>query len=257
MCAFRLTDKDTNPKDRTMKREKQFQHTLLHVHDLETIITKDGSKTIARKESGLLYRSEQGAQQESINVFVEGSGILCTPKQWNVFELGFGTGMNFTTTLQHAQEAGVQLYYETVDHMPVPAIFGTCSWAKKILELVRKTMRTAQIEFPNGTILFHPYPFEKAAIRQVADAIYHDPFGPSDNPEGWSLSCFQKEASILSETGIWTSYGASGAMRRALARSGMYVAIGPSIGKKRETTRASKSPESLHNLKIKYKPSHS
>ena len=225
--------------------------------DLEIQTTSDGSKTIARKTSGLLYRSVHGALQESTEVFVNGAQLVKIKNQWRVFELGFGTGMNFSTTYTFAQKLGVCLHYEAVDHLPIPKSYGTCIWAQKALELVRRMKDTVILPIPNGTLTLHPYSFEEVHIGQTFDAIYHDPFGPGANPDCWTNKCFQKESLLLSETGIWTSYGASGAMRRALAETGFYVAIGPGIGKKRETTRASKSKESLLPLKVKYIPTSS
>ena len=254
MLFSRITDKRRNPSDRDMKTRNENQTTALEEKDLEERITKDGSRTIVRKASGLMYRSSQGALEESSLVFVEGSGLLQKKQQWNVFEFGFGTGMNFNTTYRYAVQEKIELHYEAVDHMPVPSKFASCSWSAKILERVRSTNTPFTMKTPIGTMTLHPCSFEKASINICADAIFHDPFGPSDNPEGWSELCFKKEASILSDTGIWTSYGASGAMRRALAKTGFFVAVGPPIGKKRETTRASKSSSSVQHLKIKYRP---
>ena len=223
--------------------------------DLEIRTTHDGSKTIARKASGLMYRSAQGAQQESTEVFVHGAQLAKIKNEWRVFELGFGTGMNFSTTHSFAQRTGVHLHYEAVDHLPIPKSFGMCIWAQQVLEQVRKKKDTVTLQIPNGTLTLHPYPFQEVHIGKKFDAIYHDPFGPGANPDCWTHTCFQKQSLLLTESGIWTSYGASGAMRRALADSGFFVAIGPGIGKKRETTRASKSKEALSPYKVKYTPS--
>ena len=229
-------------------------NTTIQENDLEKQVTQDGSVTIIRKESGLLYRSAHGAQQESTEVFVQGAKLTDIKKRWNVFELGFGTGMNFSTTRRFAQEHNVLLHYEAVDHLPVPPSFGTCIWTQRALELVREKQESITIEIPEGSLTLHPYSFQEVQFNQVFDAIFHDPFGPGANPECWTTDCFIKEASIISKQGIWTSYGASGAMRRALAQSGFYVAVGPGIGKKRETTQASKCPDVLFPRKIKYTP---
>ena len=231
-----------------------MKNNTIQESDLEKQVTEDGSVTIARKESGLLYRSAHGAQQESTEVFVQGTKPCIFQDQWSVFELGFGTGMNFSTTRRFAHEHDVLLHYEAVDHLPVPSSFGTCIWTQKALRLVREKRESITIEIPEGSLTLHPYPFQEVQFNRVFNAIFHDPFGPGANPECWTTDCFIKEASILTEQGIWTSYGASGAMRRALAQSGFYVAVGPGIGKKRETTRASKCSDVLFPLKIKYAP---
>ena len=202
-------------------------NTTIQESDLVKQVTQDGSVTIARKESGLLYRSAHGAQQESTKVFVQGAKPTIIQNQWSVFELGFGTGMNFSTTRRFAQEHNILLHYEAVDHLPVPPSFGTCIWTQKALKLVRIRRESITIEIPEGSLTLHPYPFQEVQFKQEFDAIFHDPFGPGANPECWTTECFIKEAALLTKHGIWTSYGASGAMRRALAQSGLYVAVGP------------------------------
>ena len=87
-----------------------------------------------------------------------------------------------------------------------------------------------------------------------ADAIFHDPFAPNINPRSWTERCFTWEAENLKPAGILTTYSAAGHVRRALARAGFFVAIGPGVGKKRETTRASRQQERLQPLRIKYTP---
>ena len=227
---------------------------IIQENDLEERITNDGSKTIVRKSTGLLYRSAHGAQQESEEVFLRGANLPKLENQWRVFELGFGTGMNFSTAHSFAKEYGVHLHYEAVDHLPVPQTYATCTWTRKALAMVRKKREKITLETPVGTLTLHPHPFREILLSTEFDAIFHDPFGPSANPDCWTKDCFIQEFHLLSKTGIWTSYGASGAMRRALAEVGFYVAVGPGIGKKRETTRASKSIASLFPYKIKYKP---
>ena len=232
-----------------MKKTPKIQES-----DLEVRITGDGSKTIARKDTGLLYRSAHGAQKESLEVFVQGAKLHTQKSTWRIFELGFGTGMNFSTTYALAKKTGVDVHYEAVDHLPIPPIYAKCTWTQKALLLVRKKQEKVTIPLPTGVLILHPHPFDEVQLDQEFDAIYHDPFGPSANPECWTKECFEKEVRLLSDTGIWTSYGASGEMRRALAAAGCYVAVGPGIGKKRETTRASKCIESLAPHKIKYTP---
>ena len=212
------------------------KNNTINENDLEIQTTNDGSTTISRKETGLLYRSAHGALQESKEVFVKGANLFKRKHQWNIFELGFGTGMNFSTTCHYAKKYGVRLHYEAVDHLPVPDSFATCEWGQKALALVRESKESASIKIPMGTLTLHPFPFQEVHLGKVFDAVYHDPFGPSANPDCWKTDCFVKEAMLLSATGIWTSYGASGAMRRALAQAGLFVAVGPSVGRKRETT---------------------
>ena len=229
----------------------------LQAHQLTHIKTDDGSYTLQRNDSGLLYRSQQGAAQESLSVFVHGSHLSSVSDLWTVFELGLGQGCNFLHTYQEAQKCGVKVHYVAVDHLPIPAHFALHPLVARGLELIHTHSELSKIEVSDGTatLVIHPHSFMEVELSLQADAIFHDPFGPSANPLCWNRACFQKEAKLLKSNGIWSSYGAAGHMRRELARSGFFVARGPAVGRKRETTRAALHEEPLSQYPIKYTPS--
>jgi len=222
--------------------------------DLEVFVTEDGSSTLRRKDSGLLYRSAQGASKESISVFVEGTHLPTRKAQWKVFELGFGGGCNFANTLSQALHNGVKLHYEAVDHLPIHPSYAQHHIVHKILQHVRSSRESVTLPLPNGTLTLHPHPFAELICTEKFHAIFHDPFGPHANPTCWTEECFEKEFSLLHDDGVWSSYGAAGHIRRALANVGFFVAIGNGIGRKRETTRAAKDRSLLNQYKIKYQP---
>ena len=76
--------------------------------------------------------------------------------------------------------------------------------------------------------------------KYAADAIYHDPFGPRENPEAWSERCFAWQKSHLKDTGRLVTYAAASHVRRAMQTSGLVVA-GTDFGGKREMTVAAKT----------------
>jgi tRNA U34 5-methylaminomethyl-2-thiouridine-forming methyltransferase MnmC len=237
-----------------MSPQDRKEHIPLQEIDLEEHKTKDGSCTIRRKDSGWMYRSIHGAEQESCSVFVEGAMLSQKKEEWKVFELGFGMGTNFAMTVKRAEELGVVLYYEAVDHLPVPPSFARHPLAQKALQEARSKRATARVSMENLTLVLHPFSFASVEPTEKFDAIFHDPFGPTENPDCWTDACFTLQSILLKEDGVWTSYGAAGRIRRALARAGLYVAIGTGVGKKRETTRAAKKESVLKGLKIKYRP---
>ena len=89
----------------------------------EVVITKDGSHTIAIPEKGVTYHSVHGAVQESMHVFIEaGLGAVLTSvnkQELNVFEMGFGTGLNAFLTALVAQEQQVSVFYTSVEAFPL------------------------------------------------------------------------------------------------------------------------------------------
>ena len=226
----------------------------LQNEDLCRISTDDGSFTLMRQNSGLLYRSKQGAEQESRSVFVEGTHLKSIRDTWRVFELGLGQGCNFLHTYQEAKKYGVKLSYVAVDHLPVPEKFAAHPLVAHVLEQGRSLQKEVCAHDDICSLTLHPQPFMETDIKGLFDAVFHDPFGPAANPDCWTYPCFAKEYALLSESGIWSSYGDSGHMRRALAQAGFFVARGPGVGKKRETTRASQSERAIQQYPIKYRP---
>jgi chorismate dehydratase len=70
------------------------------------------------------------------------------------------------------------------------------------------------------------------------NAIFHDPFSPSKNPELWSVDFFAKLKDIMSDDAVLTTYSSADHIRRAMIEALFYVGIGPSTGTKREGTIA-------------------
>ena len=253
MCG--LTDSlqmQSKRKRMTLRSSKQ---RMLTTEDVEFSLTDDGSTTIKRKDTGWMYRSSHGALKESQQVFVHGALERQKKKKLYIFEFGFGMGMNFHATTEYAREQQIEIHYEAIDHLPIPPECTENPVSKQALEQARSTGKTSVVDFELGQLILHPSPFQETKLEGTFDAIYHDPFGPVANPECWTVECFRWEYPLLSENGIWTSYGAAGVIRRALAQAGFFVAVGEGIGKKRETTRAAKQESTLEGYKVKYRPS--
>src|ERR1051326_9565337 len=67
------------------------------------------------------YHSIHGAIRESKHVFIEaGLKALATAQtKLNIFEVGFGTGLNALLTLIEAEKSEKEIYYETVEQFPL------------------------------------------------------------------------------------------------------------------------------------------
>jgi hypothetical protein len=72
------------------------------------------------------------------------------------------------------------------------------------------------------------------------NAVFHDPYSPAKNPELWSLDFFRELFEIMNDSGILTTYSSASQIRMALMDAGFYTGRGPSVGRKREGTIASK-----------------
>ena len=85
--------------------------------------------------------------------------------------------------------------------------------------------------------------------RSLFNYIFHDPFSPDANPEGWTPDLFHKIAAASSPDALLTTYCAASKARAAMAVAGWYVARAPGAPGKREMTMGSLKPEKLEGLK--------
>ena len=85
----------------------------------EVVDTGDGSKTIRIIDLEENYHSSHGALQEAMHVFIE-NGLKATDKKdINIFEMGFGTGLNAFITGVVAKDIGKHVFYQGVEAYPV------------------------------------------------------------------------------------------------------------------------------------------
>lgn len=230
----------------------------LQVSDLEQIPTDDGSTTLYHRKHKVTYKSKDGALSESHWVFCRQLNRYEQP--WKVLELGFGTGINFTTTVRQAVEQNRSLQYISIDHYPIPPeLVGgedvTSQLIRTCLQRCRETTQPTTLSHNQIQLTLYPSKWKDVVLQDLqACVVYHDPFDPKVNPQCWTAECFEWAHRHLSDTGILTTYSAAGHVRRAMAAAGFFVARSKGFGKKREMTVAAKDASLLQNLKIKYKP---
>ena len=210
----------------------------------EKIVTGDGSITYLNKEVGATYRSVHGAESESRQVFLQGTGLDQSPSPWRVLELGFGTGLNFQVTSQAAQELGVDLEYLSLEPSPLPKELWLIEekWrdlrfdqAKTIGPIQLSIIKKRWQDFTPPSNYFH--------------ACYHDPFGPGQAPECWTTDCFRWSAAALTREGVLATFGAASATRKAMKEAGFAVGRLPGANGKREMTVAAKSEAAITKAK--------
>ena len=236
-------------------------HKKLTSNDIEWLTTEDGSITGRRRDLGIHYKSIHGAQTESRHIFVNGTNLIHRTDNWHVGELGFGLGCNFSQTAAAAKEKKVRLLYESIDREPPPpeCIPSSQAYAPLIQEAlaeVRATGCTAEVSRAHIVLRLHPSPWQGLDFKTMSlHAAFHDPFAPADNPESWTVECFQWWRQKLSPTGRIATYSAAGHVRRALAAAGFWIARAPGPGRKREITIASQTKSALSGLELitKYK----
>ncbi|MBF2053597.1 MAG: tRNA (5-methylaminomethyl-2-thiouridine)(34)-methyltransferase MnmD [Candidatus Sericytochromatia bacterium] len=225
---------------------------------LVPVQTGDGTRTLFCTERQLHFRSLQGAGSESSYVFLESSQLLSQPDPV-VLELGLGTALNFLTTAAAVLRAPtpMTLDYHVVELQPLSAsIFEALKYTTHFpAELVSGVLTLLQqvanepVRFTHPQIRLTLYPGAWSETPLPAalavDAIYHDPFGPKDNPECWTPECFTWSGRHLKPTGRLVTYAAATSVRKALVAAGLVVASLPGSGRKREMTVAARSASAL------------
>lgn len=236
---------------------------------LVVIETGDGSHTFFDTDQNIYFRSLQGARTEADQVFVTGSRLAASEGPWRVLELGLGTALNFLATAEAWQRtaAGQPLIYTAVEAAPLaPELFRRLGHERRLkdpglVEIVAGVLEQllvpeqscAQVETQGICLRVYKAPWQECALPENlrVDAIYHDPFGPKQNPEAWTTACFAWSGRHLDPArGRLVTYGAATAVRRAMVAAGLWIGALPGPGTKREMTVAALSPAALSDARL-------
>jgi tRNA U34 5-methylaminomethyl-2-thiouridine-forming methyltransferase MnmC len=236
--------------------------------------TKDGSGSLYSPRFNQHYHNPNGAVSESRYVFFDIPGTvkaLETKDAVNIFELGFGTGLNLLLLLQYlnrAEEktgAKPRVSYTTVEAFPIkPDIarnldFGENSFLNQnksllthIFETIQPGLNTITASALVKTALFSGF-FDEFMNKNLdtppVDFIFHDAFSPAVNPDLWTPEVFLFLKKISHEETMLTTYCASSGARAAMAVAGWKIARARGALGKREMTIASPSEKKLDSFK--------
>lgn len=218
-------------------------------------VTADGSPTFYIPKWNEFYHSRHGAYRESQHVFIE-NGIekwfQLNPqkKVCRIFEMGFGTGLNFLVTNRFAVKRSLEIKYMAIENNPlsdheIEQIKSTSFL--KTMGIVRSFARLHGLSW-NNVHLFDNLSSIKKIIGNVrrysfvdpVDLIYYDAFGSRVQPELWTNEVIKPLVENLDECGLFVTYAAFSQLRRILARTNLVVERLPGPPGKREMTRAIK-----------------
>ena len=171
-----------------------------------------------------------------------------------VLEFGFGAAGNFSATVTAAEaRPGVRLRYAAVDHAPVPEKWLVPA-SQRAHALATRATQTGEAHDDTVSLQLHRCEFTDVPGDDRFDAIYFDPFGPSQQPDSWSVEVFAAVRPRLEDGGRLATYAAAGWVRRNLAAAGFFVATPPGPAGKRHITVAATTAEALHPLRIRNRP---
>lgn len=199
------------------------------------------------------YFSLENGLAETRHVFLGGNDLPARFRDgFHIAELGFGTGLNFLTTLQAWRAARIPgtLYFTSFEAFPMsaPDILRAVSVFPD-LPVDALGLEASAVSLPSK--LTGP-DFQLQIIRGdarqtlpiwrgQADAWFLDGFSPAKNPELWEKGLLSEVARHTAPGGTAATYTAAGFVRRGLAAAGFTVERAAGYGRKRHMTRARKS----------------
>ncbi len=217
----------------------------------ELIISEDGSHTLYVANLDEHYHSIHGAIQESKHVYID-AGLKLVGAQLeeiNIFEVGFGTGLNALLSYQYALENNKKLLYHTAELYPISMEIAAQLNYTDLLgkDFQEFFLSLHESEWNEKIVLNNYFSLYKhlGNIYEIIpgkkfDIIYFDAFAPEKQESLWSLIIFKTMFELLASGGILLTYCAKGSVRRIMREAGFYVERIPGPPGKRQMMRATK-----------------
>jgi tRNA U34 5-methylaminomethyl-2-thiouridine-forming methyltransferase MnmC len=215
--------------------------------------TGDGSHTLFVPELNENYHSYHGAYAEAVHVFIE-TGLRSAFDKFpvvNVFEVGFGTGLNATLAFDFASKNKKTVVYTGIEKYPLDIdIIHQLNykefWKDKSLDEAFEKMHT--VPWNEANQLHENFIFKKldGAVQDYIfehnyyHLIFFDAFAPEKQPEMWTVELFKKLFDCLQPQGSLVTYCAKGQFKRDLKAAGFEVETLPGPPGKREMVRGVK-----------------
>lgn len=221
--------------------------------NIKIITTEDGSHSLYNATLNETYHSFHGAIQESRHVFVK-NGLDYhnrIKKNIDVFEVGFGTGLNALLAAEWAQQNEIYITYDTIEAFPISmeqvsqlnytALINTdntSEWFNTLHEVpwneLHKVTNFFSFKKLNESILEHTLPIDKY------DVIFFDAFAPNKQSEMWEMDILSKIYQSMKPNGAFVTYCAQGQLKRNLKSLGLVVETLPGPPGKKEMVRGVK-----------------
>jgi len=217
----------------------------------EIVKTDDGSDTLFMKELGEHYHSTFGAVQESMHVFINAGLRQCDQPMLNIFEVGFGTGLNAYLTVLESIKTGQSIRYLTVEKYPLPEeLWSAINYPNiipdgkpELFRIIHESKWNEEVKITDHfSILKLPSDLTEVdySVLPLFDLIFFDAFSPEKQPELWETSIFYQLAKHCTNRAKLVTYCAKGAVRRSLNESGFNTERIPGPPGKREMLRGTR-----------------
>lgn len=199
-----------------------------------------GSVPISTRFDDPYYSLDDGLA-ETRHVFLDGNDLPARFRDgFHIAELGFGTGLNFLTTLLAWRAARVQgrLYFTSFEAYLLTArqIQAAHEAFPQIAELSSQIdWSTYSITLPDAVLTIIPGDARQTLPKWdgAADAWFLDGFSPAKNPELWEETLMHEVGRHTKTGGSFATYTAAGFVRRHLETAGFSITRTPGFGRKR------------------------
>ena len=213
------------------------------------VITNDGSHSIFNPEINETYHSKHGAIVEAEYVFIKNGLLAENKKEFNILEVGFGTGLNALLTAQKSKQKKITINYHGIELYPVKKdSYSQLNFTELIGEEKSKLLQIHECKWEKENVINDFFKLTKNKIalenytsRTKFDIIYFDAFSPEKQPELWTTDVFQKMYDLLKEDGFLVTYCAKGVVKRTMKAVGFEIIVLDGPPGKRQMTRANKT----------------
>jgi tRNA U34 5-methylaminomethyl-2-thiouridine-forming methyltransferase MnmC len=226
------------------------------------IKTEDNSKTLLIPEMNETYHSTHGALTEALHIYIKHgvASISSFQKEINIFEMGFGTGLNAILTLDHIKSTNSNINYHTIEKYPVSKeeLEALNYISKNNLTDLKPAFEALHTsEFNTQSNITPSFSFMKynldikdfSITHDFFHIIYFDAFAPSHQPDLWTQPLLKKMYDALKPNGFLITYCAQGEFKRTLKSIGFEIIALDGPPGKREITKAIKPNIKSHNKK--------
>lgn len=217
---------------------------------MSIVKTEDGSNTLLHKSINEHYHSIHGALQESLHVFIKnGLDLIENKTEINVFEMGFGTGLNALLAYDYAVKNKVKINYFSIEAYPINLETAQNLNYDNLIDKTAIFMQLHKAKWDELVVIspnFNLYKIEgfiektDLGFLPLIDIIFYDAFAPSAQEHLWEIDILQKMYQTLNTKGLFTTYCAKGQFKRNLKAVGFTVKGVPGPPGKREMTLAFK-----------------
>ena len=219
----------------------------------KVFLTSDGSPSFRIEQLNETYHSIHGALTESTHVYIDMGLVYWINNnhnyELNIFEMGFGTGLNAYLAYVFSKEKKIKINYQSIDKFPLLEAEINSLEMKSTLpnperadfyQLLHSCLWEKELSHDGFLFSKSKIDFLDMDISQKFDVVFYDAFGYHAQPELWQKKplelCFQ----LLNPGGVWVSYCAKGIVRRTLQEVGFQVSRLKGPPGKREMLRAIK-----------------